>query len=46
MRVDLPALGMPSKPTSASTRNSNLSLKLSPGQPRVFLRGARLVAVL
>src|SRR2546421_34884 len=44
MKLDLPALGRPSSPTSASTRNSSASLRLSPGSPRVNCRGARPVA--
>src|SRR5258706_514881 len=43
MKVDLPALGRPSSPTSASTRSSSASSRLSPGSPRVNCRGARLV---
>ncbi|MNL63290.1 hypothetical protein D3C87_1874150 [compost metagenome] len=46
IRVDLPALGMPSRPTSASTLSSSLRLFFSPGQPGVFWRGARLIALL
>jgi hypothetical protein len=40
MNVDLPALGIPNKPTSASTFNSSLRFFFSPGQPGVFCRGA------
>ena len=44
--VDLPALGIPNKPTSASTLSSSLRFFFSPGQPGVFCRGARLMALL
>ena len=43
MNVDLPAFGMPSRPTSASTFSSSLSSRRSPSLPSVFWRGARLV---
>ena len=43
MNVDLPALGMPSSPTSASTRSSSCSVRCSPSSPGVNWRGARLV---
>ena len=46
MSVDLPALGIPNSPTSASTLSSSLSSFFSPGQPGVFWRGARLMALL
>ena len=42
MKLDLPAFGKPSRPTSASTRSSSVRLRLSPGSPRVNWRGARL----
>src|SRR5690606_39200671 len=45
-RVDLPALGSPSRPTSASTRSSGLSRRSSPGRPSVVRRGAWLVLLL
>src|SRR3954468_16671741 len=41
MKLDLPAFGMPSSPTSASTLSSNVRRRLSPGSPRVNCRGAR-----
>ena len=44
--VDLPALGRPSRPTSASTRSSRVSSRRSPGVPSVVRRGARLVELL
>src|SRR6267143_1976963 len=43
MKVDFPALGSPSRPTSASTFSSSLRARCSPGSPGVALRGARLV---
>ncbi|MCY1240851.1 hypothetical protein D9M72_537190 [compost metagenome] len=43
IKVDLPALGMPSRPTSASTLSSSLSMRRSPGLPSTCWRGARLV---
>src|SRR5258708_98111 len=43
MKVDLPAFGSPSNPISASTFNSSLSLRCSPGSPGVALRGVRFV---
>ena len=43
MKVDLPALGSPSRPTSASTLQLQASSRLSPGSPGVHWRGARLV---
>src|SRR6478735_5617660 len=46
MKVDLPAFGMPSRPTTASTLSSRLRFLFSPGQPGVFCRGARLMALL
>ena len=38
MKVDLPALGMPSNPTSANTFSSSFRFLRSPGQPGVFWR--------
>src|SRR5690242_2148553 len=46
MNVLLPALGKPSRPTSAKTFNSSLSSRSSPGVPGVKRRGARLVELL
>src|SRR5258706_424435 len=43
MKLDLPAFGRPSRPTSASTRSSSARRRLSPGSPRVNWRGARLM---
>ena len=44
MKVDLPAFGMPSRPTSASTLQLQLrALRLSPARRGVNWRGARLV---
>src|SRR2546425_8333144 len=43
MKVDFPALGRPSNPTSASTFSSSLSVRCSPGSPGVAFRGVRLV---
>ena len=43
INVLLPAFGMPSRPTSASTRSSSLSSNSSPSSPLVHWRGARLV---
>ncbi len=43
MNVLLPALGMPSSPTSASTFSSRCSLRFSPSPPGVHWRGARLM---
>jgi hypothetical protein len=43
MKVDLPALGKPSRPTSASTFSSSLSSRRSPSRPASICRGARLV---
>src|SRR5437667_295294 len=40
MKLDLPAFGSPSSPTSASTRSSSARRRLSPGSPRVNWRGA------
>ena len=39
--ADVGLLGMPSRPTSASTRNSISRFFVSPGMPRVNWRGAR-----
>src|SRR5881628_3864009 len=36
MKVDLPAFGRPSRPTSASTRSSSPRLRLSPGAQRAL----------
>src|SRR6056297_243824 len=44
--VDLPALGRPSSPTSASSFSSSFRCRASPGVPLVVLRGARLVELL
>src|SRR5690348_17009150 len=46
MKVDLPALGNPSRPTSASRRSSSFSSRTSPGVPGVALRGARFTELL
>ena len=46
IKVDLPALGIPSRPTSASTFSSSLSSRISPSSPRVNWRGARLTELL
>ncbi len=43
MKVDLPAFGIPNKPTSANTFNSRRISRNSPLVPVVHLRGARLV---
>ena len=42
----LPALGMPTRPTSAINFSSSRTVRISPGSPGVDCRGARLVAVL
>src|SRR6185312_5938999 len=46
MKVDLPAFGNPSRPTSASRRSSSFSSRTSPGVPGVALRGARFTELL
>src|SRR5690606_6819028 len=43
INVDLPALGKPSRPTSAITFISKRSVRFSPGRPGPYWRGARLV---
>ena len=43
MNVLLPALGIPRRPTSASTLSSRRRLRFSPSSPGVNWRGARLV---
>ena len=45
MKVDLPALGRPSMPTSASSSSSSFRVR-SPGVPLLFWRGARLTELL
>ena len=45
MRVDFPALGKPTRPTSASKRSSSMSVRSSPGIPGCAKRGARFVEV-
>src|SRR6185295_1365841 len=45
MSVDLPALGKPTRPTSASSFISSRRSFSSPGSPGCTLRGARLVDV-
>ena len=46
IKVDLPALGIPSNPTSANTLSSSLTSRFSPSSPGVFCRGARLMELL
>jgi len=41
IRVDLPALGMPNKPTSARTLSSSCRERVSPSSPGVDCLGAR-----
>jgi hypothetical protein len=43
IKVDLPAFGKPSNPTSAISFSSSMSSRFSPGSPRPDLRGVRLV---
>ena len=45
MSVDLPTLGKPSRPTSASSLSSRRTVRSSPGVPGSALRGARSVDV-
>jgi len=44
--VDLPALGMPTRPTSAMTRSSRMTQRSSPGSPFSAKRGAWRTGVL
>jgi len=44
--VDLPAFGMPTRPTSAISFRRSQTQRPSPGQPLSAWRGARLVEVL
>src|SRR5207342_1177500 len=46
MKVDLPALGKPSRPTSASSLSSRRSARVSPSPPGVERRGERLIELL
>src|SRR3546814_7432934 len=46
MKVDLPALGSPTSPASASSFSRSHTHISSPGQPGPCWRGARLVEVL
>src|SRR3546814_1283794 len=46
MKVDLPALGRPTSPASASSFSRSHTHISSPGQPGPCWRGARLVEVL